>query len=475
MAMPNPNLDPLVLSDEECSVLTGWARRQKTAEALALRSRIVLRCAEGGSIGEVAADVGVSRSTVSKWRSRFVSDRLEGLSDEPRPGQPRSITDDKVDEMMSRYIWKESYSDSLSTEWIRKLFDACCTAGASGSTENLTRLESILRSSRTVMENPESSVAYGRRARHMISRIVAASLLCAGFRGVHKLRELASNAYGHVNGPAVVETLWRAARGQPLPAMAREYTGYVEQFQVDVSIQRQAKVVLDDLIIEAEKNAILRNNLFGFISDRARSSSTFLMGPDSIRADEFAHYVFEVLRASSIRLTTNVLDQLDDMIKSALPERAYQRFLEDNPVLLDPLAAEIIPQARLGTEFVADYAVRRHDFRYVAVEIKKPQDSIVTKKNNFSAVFTRAVGQVLDVQGWVNENVSYAQKMLPEIENPYGLVIIGRRGDMSVDEQAKLRRWCANSRNIEVLTFDDLVDRGRYLHRSLRTTNVDAH
>jgi transposase len=104
VAVPSSKLEPVVLSVEERSVLTGWARRRKTAQALALRSRIVLRCAEGGSIGEVAAEVGVSRNTVSKWRSRFVSGRLEGLSDEPRPGRPRLITDDRVDEVIVKTL-----------------------------------------------------------------------------------------------------------------------------------------------------------------------------------------------------------------------------------------------------------------------------------------------------------------------------------------------------------------------------------
>jgi transposase len=82
-------------------VLAGWSRRRKTAQALATRSRIVLRCAEGGTIGEVAADVGVSRNMVSKWRSRFLADRLDGLSDEPRPGRPRVIGDEQVQALIT--------------------------------------------------------------------------------------------------------------------------------------------------------------------------------------------------------------------------------------------------------------------------------------------------------------------------------------------------------------------------------------
>ena len=76
--MPSPKLEPLVLTDDERRVLEGWARRRKTAQALALRSRIVLACADGGSVSAVAAELGVSGTTVGKWRSRFLEDRLEG-------------------------------------------------------------------------------------------------------------------------------------------------------------------------------------------------------------------------------------------------------------------------------------------------------------------------------------------------------------------------------------------------------------
>jgi AcrR family transcriptional regulator/transposase-like protein len=98
--MPSPKPLVLELSDNERQVLTGWTRRRRTAPALALRSRIVLECAKGRSNTEVADHVGVSRETVRKWRSRFVRDRLKGLSDEPRPGAPRKITDEQVEQVV---------------------------------------------------------------------------------------------------------------------------------------------------------------------------------------------------------------------------------------------------------------------------------------------------------------------------------------------------------------------------------------
>src|SRR5215217_6496769 len=95
-----PKLPELALTDEERTTLERWARRRTSSQALAERCRIVLACAEGRSNTEVAQHLGVARSTVIKWRSRFVARRLEGLVDEPRPGAPRTITDEQVERVI---------------------------------------------------------------------------------------------------------------------------------------------------------------------------------------------------------------------------------------------------------------------------------------------------------------------------------------------------------------------------------------
>ena len=87
----------LILSDEERAELKALAGRRKTAQALALRARIVLACAEGTQNKEVAAKLGVVEMTVGKWRRRFVQYRLEGLRDEPRTGAPRTIDDARIE------------------------------------------------------------------------------------------------------------------------------------------------------------------------------------------------------------------------------------------------------------------------------------------------------------------------------------------------------------------------------------------
>ena len=102
--MADNRLEPLVLSEDERRTLENWVKRRSTAQGLALRARIVLACAQGGSNLAVAARLGVNRHTVSKWRARFLRERLDGLSDEPRPGVPRTIADAQVEEVVVRTL-----------------------------------------------------------------------------------------------------------------------------------------------------------------------------------------------------------------------------------------------------------------------------------------------------------------------------------------------------------------------------------
>src|SRR5262245_22156811 len=91
---------PLILSTEETDTLERWARRPTTAQALAQRARIVLACTTGQADTVVAAEAGVRRQTVGRWRRRFIAQRLAGLLDEPRPGAPRTITDEHVERVI---------------------------------------------------------------------------------------------------------------------------------------------------------------------------------------------------------------------------------------------------------------------------------------------------------------------------------------------------------------------------------------
>ena len=94
----------IVLSEAEREQLESWTRRRTSAQALAQRSRIVLLAAEGLKNTEIAQQLGVGRPMVTKWRSRFAVERLDGLVDEPRPGQPRTVSDAQVEAVITKTL-----------------------------------------------------------------------------------------------------------------------------------------------------------------------------------------------------------------------------------------------------------------------------------------------------------------------------------------------------------------------------------
>lgn len=102
--MPMSSAVLIVLSEDERAQLERWARRRSSAQALAQRSRIVLLAAEGLTNTAIAQRLGVHRPMVTKWRGRFGEHRLEGLTDEPRPGRPRLISDEQVEEVIVKTL-----------------------------------------------------------------------------------------------------------------------------------------------------------------------------------------------------------------------------------------------------------------------------------------------------------------------------------------------------------------------------------
>ena len=125
--------DPVTLSSDQMKALQVLVSRRTTAQGLAKRARIVLACAEGLQNKEVASRLGVDKGTVGTWRRRFIEHGIEGLYDEPRPGAPRTITDELVEAVIVRTL--ESMPRN-ATHWSSRMM-----AGKSGmSTSSVQRI-----------------------------------------------------------------------------------------------------------------------------------------------------------------------------------------------------------------------------------------------------------------------------------------------------------------------------------------------
>jgi transposase len=104
IAMSGRQLAALVLAEKELLELKSLASRRKTAQALALRARIVLACADGKQNKEVAVELELAENTVGKWRRRFVQRRVDGLHDDPRSGTPRTIEDERIEAIVVKTL-----------------------------------------------------------------------------------------------------------------------------------------------------------------------------------------------------------------------------------------------------------------------------------------------------------------------------------------------------------------------------------
>lgn len=336
--------------------------------------------------------------------------------------------------------------DYVGRDGMFALFEECMRLGAEADVETLI--------------NALTTRAGRTNEKAEVPRIVAAALVCAGEEGITALRHvLEDGEIGGMRASAALQALWLAASGRPLVASAYEFP--YREVEVDPAIRERARITLDDFIAGAATNAE-RSRILVELQHRE------LLLNISLTLPSFNAHVLEVTREASIVLTMSLIEDWEALVERDGPESDFQEFLEKHPVFLDPLAAKVLNRKKLGLELVTDFVVRRHDLRHIVVEIEKPQDRLFTQNSDFTARFTHAYGQVLDFQGWVAENTAYAQKHLPSIESPHGLLVMGRRRDMTAGQEAKLRRWMVNSKSIEVLTFDDLSVRARALHASLR-------
>jgi hypothetical protein len=298
-------------------------------------------------------------------------------------------------------------------------------------------------------------------AKHVVPRLISRALIQRGAAGVAVLADLARSPEtpGAIYPAAILETLSDASRGaeSPLGGMSTRYCRGLSM-TLPTETMEMATRALEDLYAEASNDPELFDRV---VSDMYHS--TLMAAHD----DQWRTHALQLLSRGLIRISPSLLRQFEELMSSGGREEEYQIFLSEHPILLDPLAAEVIPKQRLGVEHATDYAVRRHDLRYLLVEIERPDTPIFTRAGDLSAGFTHAFGQVLDFLRWVERHAEYARHLMPEISSPRGLLVIGRRSSLDEDRKGKLARFVTNSAQIDVRTFDDLLHDGWQLYRSI--------
>lgn len=298
--------------------------------------------------------------------------------------------------------------------------------------------------------------------RHSIPHLACRALLKKGVRGVETLVSALPDAPGATYPSVILESLWYAGRASQPPdyilGLLIPGSSLDDQFSADtISVAREA---FHDLVVESYKDQELFERLMGFLN---RASSYQTPGHGNV----FRLQVFEVFSEATIKLTRRLIDAFEALIAQDESEEVYQRFLMENPVLIDPLASEILAKQKLGIEFVTDFVVRKLDNEYVLVEIERPQDALFTSSHDFTSRFTHAIGQIIDFQEWVDQHGEYARSLMPGLSSPKGLLLMGRRSQISDRQALKLKRYSLGLSAVDILTYDDLLARAKDFYRNI--------
>lgn len=291
--------------------------------------------------------------------------------------------------------------------------------------------------------------------KHVIIPYVTRLLISLGRSGFSTLDSIIKTTDSpYVRPVKIMEVIYAASKGLLVDIEVIDNSvDYILKPKITEEISRMARDMFVNFVTDSLSNLDSVSDLAFFIyMHTARTSFS----------SEIDTSVFEIISKSIIKINERILREFESLMNSNKDEEEYQRFLQSNPCLIDPLAFDVLSKARMGIEHTTDFVLRRLDNEYILVEIEKPSSNIFTKRNDFSAIFTHAMGQVLDFQEWIEGNIAYAEKLFPHISSPQGLLIIGMKKNLSPKQVSKLSRFNINNRGrLKVITFDELLEQGK--------------
>jgi len=257
---------------------------------------------------------------------------------------------------------------------------------------------------------------------------------------------------------AILKTLYFTSKKQYLePDLMVERKLFTKNPPISDEMAAYAHQKLFDLISISFENSKIFDSIISFLYEQ-----TFMINDE---VSEIKREIFSLLRDSTLRINGRIISDFQNLVNNdETEEEAYQKFLTNHPVLIDPLAKEIIPKQKLGSEYIPDFVIKKLNNEYILIEIEKSKDKIFNRKNDFSKQFIHAVGQVIDFQEWVESHIEYAQTNMPDIKSPVGIVVIGRNKDMDERQKTKLNRFIINMNNrLKIYTYDDILENAKKL------------
>ena len=167
----------------------------------------------------------------------------------------------------------------------------------------------------------------------------------------------------------------------------------------------------------------------------------------------------QALALRSIAVSSKILESYDNLLAgTGDDESVFQRFFEDNPLMLDPRAFQVWTQPDLHGKLRPDFIIRTYDNNYVIVEIETPAKLLVTRQHQLGADTTHAISQVLQYQEYLRTHLTSALEAFPGLTLPAGLVIIGCESSLDAEQKAVLRAENQSRQDISIVGFDTLAE-----------------
>jgi hypothetical protein len=313
-------------------------------------------------------------------------------------------------------------------------------------------------SSLTYFLTYKSNDTYGK---HIIPRIACRAFFRRGREGVETLYKILNEIDGSIYPQCIIRSLWKASQGI-FDDLMLNLSEFPETLVF--SLSQETIIASKSAFYEIVKNSQLDYEIFNQLMFFLYNQGIVEYENNHILQKQFFNIIFE----SSIKISKSLIDDYKNIIEKCVNEEQYQIFFEQNPVFLNPLSSQVIGKHKLGSDLITDFVIKTLTNNYILVEIEKPHDAIFNKNGNFSANFTHAYGQILDFIDWIESNIAYAQSKLPGIISPKGLLIIGRSKGLSQVEKKKLMRFNNNSKDVEVLTYDDILSGAISLYNNIK-------